>query len=50
MIIITLQNRISFVVTKVVCFAVEAAVSRHRPKRRMPACLGACERCTYSEA
>jgi hypothetical protein len=35
----TLQNRIWFVVLKVVCFAVEAAVSRQPPKRRMPICI-----------
>jgi hypothetical protein len=32
----TLQNRIVFVVVKVVCFAVEATVSRHPPTNRMP--------------
>jgi citrate synthase len=35
----TLQNRILFVVVKVVCFDVEATVSRHPPINRMPTCI-----------
>src|SRR5438876_11340892 len=34
----SLHNRILFVVVKVVCFVVEATVSRHPPTSRMPTC------------